>query len=264
MHASSQKEKALNGIIFTSIAIFALSSKVSSSLAFSLQTRSRVRHFLAFSKHTHPISAFTYIFNHASPKHLAFNTVLLWSFGNQLVNNPEVKLSHFLSLTAAGALATALSERPWLAATRPLVGASGVVMAYLASMATVDPEKSWIMILPIPGVPVTSLQLLQGCFATHIGLLISKRFTRVALRGHLGGMAAGYAFAKLFLPNSNIDTYATSINHWKRSIVSAEIALYWIFLSLRLTVPDPFLSEAERGLLITKRRFIERVWKEEY
>jgi membrane associated rhomboid family serine protease len=263
MH-ETQKEKVLNGILFASIAVFAVSSRISSSLTFSIQTRSQVRRFLTFSKHTHPISAFTYIFNHANPKHLAFNTLLLWSFGNQLVNNPEVKLPHFLSLTACGALATALSERPWLADTRPLVGASGVVMAYLASIATVDPEKSWIMILPIPGVPVTSLQLLQGCFVTHIGLLISKRFTRVALRGHLGGMAAGYAYSKVFLPNSDVGIYETSVNHWKRSIVSAEIAAYWIFLSVRLILPDPFLGEAERGLLVTKRRFMERVWREEY
>ena len=223
-----------------------------------------LRKYFSFSPQSHPVSAVFYMLNHATPRHLAFNMMVLWSFGNQLVENPHVRPIHMASLTAFASLLTALSERPWLTTSKPLVGASGVVMAYLASLSVIEPQKTWIMILPIPGVPVTNLQLFQGCVATHIGLLLWNGATNIAIRGHLAGMATGYIFAKLFLPFPNLKLHEISAQNWTRSITSAELTLYWLYLSAKLMIPDPFRSETERGLLRTKRRFIERVWREDF
>jgi hypothetical protein len=184
--------------------------------------------------------------------------LMIWILGNEFVEKENVELRDFFCLSGLGILAGSIGQQ------RPLIGASSLVMGLLGGLAVIDPSKTWLMILPIPGVPITNLQLAQATVASHIvAMYIAKAKTIVpkyALTSHVSGLTMGtvYAISVWGWPIGSI--WDDSVTQWNRSLSSAWLAIYWLTLSARI----PFTSDVERGELITKKRFIQRVWREEF
>ena len=190
---------------------------------------------------------------------------MMWMLGGQLVDNEKVKTRDLVGLTGVSAVAAAAAEAAIL--TSPLVGASGVVMGYLSALAVLDPGKAWLMIFPIPGIPVTTLQLCQATAAGHVGTLIyrGRSVSRgIAIRGHLGAILAGYLYAKIIFGSQDFDLWRESRMQWERTLTSAELVLYWAYLTVKLALPMPFSTEGDIGDLKTKQRFIKRIWKDDF
>ncbi len=266
------KRGIIHGLVMASVGVFALNRFVNSSARIPLKTRLGWNDFIAeklcFNRDNRCYTAITYSLNHHSWRHMGFNMALMFTLGSQIADSGRYSVAGLLGLTGGSAVATAIAEAPFLKPGSPLIGASGIAMGYLGSLAAVDPDKVWLMIIPIPGVPITTLQLFQACFFGHVvglvwvGLTAS---TRLALRGHLAGLTAGY-----FLTRSTAGTHdgvpmlENSKQQWLRSITSAELILYWMYLSVRLLLPMPFSTETEIGDMRAKRRFIRRTWKEDF
>lgn len=260
------KRAVVGGLMLMSVGVFAAGRFRRSSTRFSLQSRLRVNEIFSFTNKGPKYTMVTYAVNHHGWKHLGINMALLWTLGNEMSLNDNVKLRDLIAVSVLSTAAAAAAEAPFLAPGTPLVGASGLVLGLLGALTVVDPHKSWLMILPVPGVPVTTLQLCQGTLVTHVGLLVLRGVLspmQMALRGHLAGLAIGYMYAKMMIDSSPYDLVSISNECWKRSITSAELVLYWMYLSVRLWLPKPFATEADVGVLKAKHRFIRRVWKEE-
>ena len=82
----------------------------------------------------------------------------------------------------------------------PVVGASAGMFGLIAALATLYPEED-LKVLLLFVFPVTvSLRVLAGVFAgiSVLGILIAN--DHVAHGAHLGGMLAGFAYARFILP----------------------------------------------------------------
>jgi membrane associated rhomboid family serine protease len=232
------------------------------------------KHF-TFSPHAPSwITRFSYSVNHANLRHFAFNMAMIWVLGKELVNDPRVQTSHMAGVMATSAVAGSIAESVFVShVSRPMVGASAVAMGLMGTLAVLDPHKTWLMIFPIPGVTVTSQQLLQVTFIGHIAAIIWKWRSihpgTIALKGHLGGLVAGYLFAKFMYPGdiqptwSDGDFVEVSVQQWQRTFSGAWLAVYWAYLTAQFHTTKFFLTPEEQGMLLTKKRFVQRTWRYE-
>ncbi|KAF4715778.1 hypothetical protein FOZ63_033889 [Perkinsus olseni] len=149
-----------------------------------------------------------YGFSHITFPHFVFNTWLLYFIGrplyDRLANEKEFGTVYFSGLFA-GAVAETLACRN---RATPLVGASSGVMALLASLSVLEPNRWWYMLFPIPGATLSSMQLADINLAVHLvaaPAVLYRQFSRrfpprygsnVAYVGHLAGIFAGYAATK--------------------------------------------------------------------
>ncbi|KAF4667489.1 hypothetical protein FOZ61_008205, partial [Perkinsus olseni] len=149
-----------------------------------------------------------YGFSHITFPHFVFNTWLLYFIGrplyDRLANEKEFGIVYFSGLFA-GAVAETLACRN---RATPLVGASSGVMALLASLSVLEPNRWWYMLFPIPGATLSSMQLADINLAVHLvaaPAVLYRQFSRrfpprygsnVAYVGHLAGIFAGYAATK--------------------------------------------------------------------
>ena len=208
-----------------------------------------------------PLTAFSYPLNHSGWRHLGLNMAMVGILGNQLVQIPEVAPKQLAWVMAGSALGTALAE-----SATPLVGASGVVFGMLGALTVLDPQKTWLMIFPLPGVPLTTMQLGQACLVSHLGLLAWRRVTRIAIRGHIGGLLSGGLLAACMWPDKGSvfqEMLLESQASWRQSLTSAGLVLNWLTLTVELSLLSFFLSETQRGELRSKQRFIRRTWESE-
>lgn len=274
-----QKERMLMGFMGVCLGVFVAPKIAIVVFRSSFRTQWRINNF--FHEHCtfSPVNPkihtrVTYAFNHANATHLMFNMAMIWVWGKELVNDPRVQPRHLGSLIALSGVSASLAESIHASfLSRPMVGASGVAMGLLGALAVLDPNKTWLMIFPIPGVTITSQQMLQATFATHFAAILwkwrSMNPSRIALKGHLGGLVAGYIFAKLIFPENRQSDWATdsylqvSTRQWQRSFTGAWLAVYWVYLTAKINTVF-WLSPGELGLLATKRRFIERTWREDF
>lgn len=200
-----------------------------------------------------------YAFNHASWSHLGTNMMLMYIFGRDLVEDERVSLGQFGSIVFCSTIAATLAHRKSV----PMIGSSGIVMGLLGGIALLDPTKTWILILPVPGVPVTNMQLAQGILASHliaIGMKL-RVASKYALAGHIGGLFAGIVVT-WFYKNQSLGSYNSRefFNQWSKTFSCAGLVLYWFLLSARV----PFTGDADRGELLAKRRFLERSLNDQY
>ena len=268
--SENAKDVIVKSVIVSSIGLFVVNKRMMNSRFVTFQTRLWWERFVdrnfSFSKSNPIHTCLNYAIFHQSGRHLAFNMALVYVLGNQLASSPLLSAKDMIGVTALSAAATAWTEAPFLD-TSPLVGASGVAMGYLGCLTVLEPEKTWLMVLPIPGVPMTTLQLSQASVAGHVAMLLWKGIysrTRLALRGHLAGLAMGYLFTRARVETEDYDLFNTSKAQWVKSLTSAELVVYWMYLSIRLMLPMPFTNEADVGLLRAKQRFIRRIWKDDF
>jgi membrane associated rhomboid family serine protease len=198
------KKIVVNTLIISSIAVFAVNKRIKSSTLISMNTRLGwdrfVSRHLSFNRQNPIYTCFTYSITHHSWKHLALNVGLLYVLGNALAESERFKTGDLLGMTAISAVSAAATERPFLRPGIPLVGASGVAMGYLGSLAIAHPDKEWMMMFPFPGFSVTSQQLIQATVGAHILALlwgVQNTTPFVALRGHIGGLVGGAVVAAL-------------------------------------------------------------------
>jgi membrane associated rhomboid family serine protease len=147
----------------------------------------------------------TYALLHGGVGHLLLNGLGLFFLGRQLEDLIGQRRLAWLSLW--GALGGALA---WLAVSPQrdggVVGASAILMAYLAVFACLQPRRPMTLLLffiiPVTVQPIWLVAILGGI--DLIGLLTLELPRSGSLHGlahsaHLGGLAAGWLFHRLVL-----------------------------------------------------------------
>lgn len=263
---TDEKRFLLYSLMAVSVGFYAYKRHVliSPSLHVSMRHRLKVdelvrKNFVYAHKKSSVGSRLGYAINHASLTHLGSNMLLMYLFGRDLIEDDRVNIGQFGSLIFSSAIAATVAHRKSV----PMIGASGIVMGLLGGLALLDPTKIWILILPIPGVPVTNMQLAQGVLASHLIAMTTRlRFaSNYALMGHIGGLLAGVAVTGISNRNTPEPyTKAEFLNQWSKTFSCAGLVLYWFLLSAKI----PFMNESKRGEAVVKRRFIERSLKDQY
>lgn len=133
----------------------------------------------------------TYQFLHAGFLHLAFNSLVLWSFGPELEHRwGRAKfLRFFLICGVGGGIASAIG---YLGSQYPVVGMSGSIFGLLAAHAALDPNR--IVLLFFFPVRIRDLVV----YALAIGILSELFGSRggIANWAHVGGAVTGYLYLK--------------------------------------------------------------------
>ena len=220
----------------------------------------RNKTFLSFTPHQSPwYTYFSYAVNHSSWQHLGLNMAMMWVVGSQLVEKDNVSVKQMGWLMSGTALGAAGMHQ--IFSKQPIVGASGIVFGLLGALSVVDPEKTSMLLFPIPGVPVTNMQLTQITLLTHVGMILRKSNTRMALWAHLGGLLSGMFLSAYMwkLPLVDTDAYTRSIDSWVRTVNSSVLVLNWLAISVQL-----LLGFGDEAILVSKKRFIKRSWREEF
>jgi membrane associated rhomboid family serine protease len=161
---------------------------------------------LEFAEGERLYKIFTYMFFHLNLLHIAANMIGLWFFGRVLEDHLGSK--HLLGIYFAGGVTGAILwlMLNWCALTS-LVGASGSVLALVFAFTALYPrEKVWIFPLPMP---VQARWLALGYLAITVFLALVSwqdggNAHRIAHLAHLGGMAAGFFYVKIFFRESSL------------------------------------------------------------
>lgn len=152
------------------------------------------------------IRLFTSMFMHAGIPHIGGNMLYLWLFGD----NVEDAMGHFrylLFYLLGGLLASAIHIFTSPGSQIPTLGASGAIAAALGAYLILYPRSRVLSLIPlgfflrltmVPAIIVLGLwfvlQLFQGILA-----LGGPDVGGVAFWAHIGGFAAGFVLAKLFV-----------------------------------------------------------------
>ena len=139
---------------------------------------------------------FTYMWLHGSLTHLLFNMIGLWCFGRELVS--VTGRLHFLLLYALSGLA---GGALWILFNQnslyPMVGASAAVLGLVTAFATLFPRVK-LLVFPFP-FPIQARWLAVGYTLLTLIFVLRGSFSQIAHLAHLGGMAIGYLYTRIFL-----------------------------------------------------------------
>ena len=140
---------------------------------------------------------FTYMFLHASFGHIAMNMFGLWMFGTQIeaLWGQRTFLIYYVVCGLGGAIVYGVFNLTGLAAYSPMLGASGAVFGILLAYGMTFPDRLILFMFIIP-IKAKYLVILFGL----IELLSIPQADGVARLAHLGGMAAGFIFLRIYAP----------------------------------------------------------------
>lgn len=140
-----------------------------------------------------PWGAFSYLFVHSGPLHLATNMLALYLFGTAVENRMGSRafLIYYLFCGIGAALFSVLLS--FITPLSPIAGASGAVLGVAVAFAIYWPDAE-IMVFPIP-VPIRARTLVIAL--ALLDLIFAQLFNDgVAHEAHLGGMLAGWLYFK--------------------------------------------------------------------
>lgn len=147
----------------------------------------------------------TSMFLHGGILHIAFNMLMLWSFGNQLdqiLGTKKFLQLYFLSGLVSGVL--------WMfLGTGAAVGASGALCGLLAAYVFIAPETKALLFFIIP-IKIKNLVYRFAAFSLVFGLLslINPSYGfGIGHFGHLGGLIGGYLLTLYWTKNKLIQTF---------------------------------------------------------
>lgn len=132
--------------------------------------------------------------SHQAPLHFAVNAYGLGLFGGLAAEKlSSQELSMALGVCGAGASMCHVLCHP----SNPVLGASGALMGLVTVAGFLEPERRFFMILPVPGLTFSMLQVADLAFAANfIGFFFLRHWLgSVAWAAHLGGTASGLGFA---------------------------------------------------------------------
>jgi membrane associated rhomboid family serine protease len=150
---------------------------------------------------------FTYIFLHSfNPLHILFNMLLLWWLGSELEQRWGSKffLSFFLvSGVGAGIIYTAVIflhaaiTHSFTGFTNPVVGASGAIFGLMLAYGMIFGERVVYFMMVFPMRAKYFVLILGGM---EVVTLLNSGIggSDVANLAHLGGIASGYIFLRLY------------------------------------------------------------------
>jgi membrane associated rhomboid family serine protease len=147
----------------------------------------------------------TSMFLHGGLLHIGFNMLMLWSFGNQLIENIGTK--KFLQLYFLSGL---ISSILWmLFGTAAAIGASGALCGLLAAYVFIAPESKVLLFFIIP-MKIKNLVYGFALFSLIFGVLSminSSYGFGIGHFGHLGGLIGGYLLTLYWTRKKLISTY---------------------------------------------------------
>ena len=181
----------LGPVVLLNAAVYAAWSLLPNSALLS-------RHFVHSPMSGRAIPLLASVFSHRTIFHLGFNMMALWSFGHIVAPSmgPENFLAGYLS---AGALSSFASTAVSVACKcpRPGLGASGAVLAVVAITAVKMPDANFLLLGLVPVQADTALKGLVAVDTIGVVAMACGFHSPLGHAAHLGGTAAGYAFAKL-------------------------------------------------------------------
>lgn len=132
--------------------------------------------------------------SHQKPLHFAVNIYGLALFGGAAAEQLESKELGVLLVTCG---VGASGSHALLHPKTPVMGASGVLMGLLTADSLLQPERQYKMLLPIPGLTLTTLQVSDLALVANLfGFLVLRPWLPTcAWAAHLGGTFAGLGFA---------------------------------------------------------------------
>jgi membrane associated rhomboid family serine protease len=150
---------------------------------------------------------FTSMFMHAGLAHIGGNLLYLWIFGD----NVEDAMGHgpYLFFYLLGGVLASLTHILTNTGSQiPTVGASGAIAAVLGAYLVLYPQSRvmtlltlgiFIRVTTVPAIVLLGfwfvLQFFQGVLSLGMGEMVGG----VAFWAHIGGFAAGYLLARIFV-----------------------------------------------------------------
>jgi len=166
---------------------------------------------------------FTHMFLHdpANPLHILFNMLFLWWFGSDVEDLYGPR--EFLAIYLVGGLASGLCyvvSTLLLSGQGAAIGASGAVFAVLVLFACHYPTRLIYIFffLPVPIWLFVAIELFYNAY-----VLALRVDTGVAVAGHLGGAAFGFAYYKLHWRLSGL---WPNLKSWKKRRAQPRLRVY--------------------------------------
>lgn len=176
---------------------------------------------------------FTSTVSHQRAAHFAMNAYGIGLFGCVAAETLSGReLGILLGVCGASSSACHVMCHP----RSPVLGASGALMGLIAVDALLQPEHRFYMVLPVPGLTLSMLQVADLALAANLlgFLVLRQRLGAVAWAAHLGGTAAGLGYACGALWNGDcrfghpVRLHAElCASDWFKTADSMEVGLDW-------------------------------------
>lgn len=140
--------------------------------------------------------SYAFLHDTAGPFHILFNMFTLWMFGAELEEQWGTRRFVVFYLCAAAgsglfSLVTAFSPLLWFT---PVIGASGAVLALLTVYALYFPRRQMLLFFLFP----VNVLVAVAIFGAISLLGAAHSWGNVSHLTHLGGIAVGFLYVKLF------------------------------------------------------------------
>ncbi|KAK6843824.1 hypothetical protein PG987_004684 [Apiospora arundinis] len=189
----AESSAAVRTAIGVNAGIYVLNSLIPSTLF----------HFAHVAAERRNYTLFTSMFGHSGLMHLGFNMYALTQFAPHVQQNRifQGSNSHFAAFYLSSGLAASLGQHLSTVWPKPAhrltagLGASGAIMAILASFAMSNPRAE-IGIMFVPGsLPAQQALLALTAFELY-GLFVGIRWLPLGHAAHLTGLAVGAAYVQ--------------------------------------------------------------------